>query len=59
MHSLTKSQKYSSLFLSTMNWISMTGNNDKIFQVLLALFFQGEKLKSGIEYIGNKQKIPL
>ena len=34
----------------------MTGNNDKIFQVLLALFFQGEKLKSGI---GNKQKIPL
>ena len=50
MHSLTKSQKYSSLFLS-MNWISMTGNNDKIFQVLLALFFQGAKLKSGIEQV--------
>ena len=34
----------------------MTGNNDKIFQVLLALFFQGAKLKSGM---GNKPKIPL
>ena len=49
MHSLTKSQKYSSLFLS------MTGNNDKIFQVLSALFFQGAKLKSGIEQVINKK----
>ena len=54
MHSLTKSQKYSSLF-SSMNWISMTGNNNRIFQVLLALFFQGAKLKSGIEQVINKK----
>ena len=55
MHSLTKSQKYSSLFLS-MNWISKTGNNYIIFLVLLAILFQGAKLKSGM---GNKPKIPL